>query len=114
MSFTSGDEDEDYEGDDPLAKALFKVGATDLFLCQNYVSVTMFSSRAWEHFMDDVRSAIETNLLPPGQEAPKDKKSSFISQIDKEAFPALPDNEKKTIINSLMDEIIRAKVFPCV
>ena len=107
MSFTSGDEDEDYEGDDPLAKALFKVGATDLFLCQNYVSVTMFSSRAWEHFMDDVRSAIETNLLPPGQEVPKDKKSSFISQIDKEAFPALPDNEKKKIIDSLMDEIIR-------
>jgi Fe-S cluster biogenesis protein NfuA len=107
MSFTSGDEDEEYEGDNPLAKALFKVGATDLFLCQNYVSVTMFSSRAWEHFMDDVRSAIETNLLPPGQEAPKDKKSSFISQIDKEAFPALPDSEKKTIIDSLMDEIIR-------
>ncbi|MGV7219902.1 MAG: NifU family protein [Nitrospinales bacterium] len=107
LAISSGGEDEDYEGDNPLAKALFKVGATDLFLCQNYVSVTMFSSRAWEHFMDDVRAAIETNLLPAGEEAPKEEKSSFLEQIDKEAFPTLPDSEKQSIINSLMDEIIR-------
>ena len=108
MSFSSGNEDEEYTGDNPLATALFKVGATDLFLCQNYVSVTMFSFRAWEHFMDDVKSAITTHLLPAGEEAAEAKpKSSFIEQIDKDAFPLLPDDEKKTIIDSLMDEIIR-------
>ncbi len=108
IAFSSGDEDEEYTGDNPLAKALFKVGATDLFLCQNYASVTMFSSKAWEHFMDDVKSAIETHLLAPGQEAPKaEKKSSFLDQIDKDAFPQLPDDEKKAIIESLMDEIVR-------
>lgn len=108
MSFSSGDEDEEYTGDNPLAKALFKVGATDVFLCQDYVSVTMFSDRAWEHFMDDVKSAIETHVLPPGEEAPKaETNSSFLDQIDKDAFPSLPDDEKKAIIESLMDEIIR-------
>ena len=108
QSFSSGGEDEEYTGDNPLAKALFKVGATDLFLCQDYASVTMFSSRAWEHFMDDVKSAIETHLLPAGEEAPKKEAvSSFLADIDKDAFPKLSDNEKKTIIENLMDEIIR-------
>ena len=108
LSFSSGEEDEEYAGDDPLARALFKVGAVELFLCQDYVSVTMFSSNAWEHFMDDVKSAIETNLLPPGEKpATAEKKDSFVNTIDRETFPQLPNNEKESIIESLMDEIIR-------
>ena len=108
LSFSSGEEDEEYTGGNPLAEALFKVGATELFLCQDYVSVTMFSSNAWEHFMDDVKAAIETILLPPGEKPPeKEKKASFVSTIDREAFPSLPDSEKELIIGSLMDEIIR-------
>ena len=108
LSFSSGEEDEEYTGGNPLAEALFKVGATELFLCQDYVSVTMFSSNAWEHFMDDVKAAIETILLPPGEKpVEKEKKASFVSTIDREAFPSLPDSEKEIIIGSLMDEIIR-------
>ena len=108
LSFSSGEEDEEYAGNNPLAQALFKVGAIELFLCQDYVSVTMFSSNAWEHFMDDVKSAIEKNLLPPGEKpATAEKKDSFVNTIDRETFPQLPNNEKESIIESLMDEIIR-------
>ena len=108
LSFSSGEDDDEYTGDDPLAVALFKVGAIELFLCQDYVSVTMFSSNAWEHFMDDVKVAIKTILLPPGEKTPEsEKKESFVSTIDREAFPSLPDSEKELIIGSLMDEIIR-------
>ena len=108
LSFSSGEEDEEYTGNNPLAQALFKVGAIELFLCQDYVSVTMFSFNAWEHFMDDVKSAIETNLLPPGEKPAKtEKKDSFVNTIDRETFPQLPNNEKESIIESLMDEIIR-------
>ena len=108
LSFSSGEDDEEYAGDDPLAQALFKVGAIELFLCQNYVSVTMFSFNAWEHFMDDVKSAIETNLLPPGEKpATTEKKHSFVNSINRETFAQLPNNEKESIIESLMDEIIR-------
>ena len=108
LSFSSGEEDEEYTGNNPLAQALFKVGAIELFLCQDYVSVTMFSSNAWEHFMDDVKSAIETNLLPPGEKPAKtEKKDSFVNAIDREIFPQLPNSEKESIIESLMDEIIR-------
>ena len=39
LSFSSGEEDEEYTGDDPLAVALFKVGAIELF----YVKI-MFQS----------------------------------------------------------------------
>ena len=108
LSVSSGEENEEYTGDNPLAEALFKIGATELFLCQDYVSVTMFSPNAWEHFMDDVKAAIETILLPPGEKPPeKEKKESFVSTIDREAFPNLPNDEKELIIGSLMDEIIR-------
>ena len=108
LSFSSGEEDEEYRGENPLVRALFKVGAIELFLCQDYVSVTMFSSNAWEHFIDDVKSAIETNLLPPGEKPAKtEKKDSFVNTIDREIFPQLPNNEKESIIESLMDEIIR-------
>ncbi|KMP12675.1 hypothetical protein UR09_00305 [Candidatus Nitromaritima sp. SCGC AAA799-A02] len=108
QSISSGGEDEDYTGDNPLARALFKVGAIELFLCQDYVSVTMFSPNAWEHFMNDVKNEIETQLLAPGEKAPEaEKKDSFLNTIDKDAFPQLPDKEKGAIIESLMDEIIR-------
>lgn len=108
LSFSSGEDEEEYTGDSPLALALFKVGAIELFLCQNYVSVTMFSPNAWEHFTGDVKSAIETNLLPPGEKpATSEKKDSFVNTIDRETFPQLPNKEKETIIESLMDEIIR-------
>ena len=109
LSISSGEEEDDeYTGDNPLAEALFKIGAIELFLCQDYVSVTMFSSNAWEHFMDDVKAAIGTVLLPPGEKPPeKEKQASFVSTIDREAFPSLPDSEKELIIGSLMDEIIR-------
>ena len=108
LTVSSGEEDEEYTGANSLAEALFKIGATELFLCQDYVSDTMFSPNAWEHFMDDVKAAIETILLPPGEKSPeKEKKESFVSTIDREAFPNLPNNEKELIIGSLMDEIIR-------
>ncbi|MEE2986767.1 MAG: NifU family protein [Nitrospinota bacterium] len=108
VSLSNADEDEDYTGDNPLAQALFKVGASELFLCQNYISVTMFNPNAWEHFMDDVKNAIETQLLPPGEKPPeKEKKDSVLNHIDRNEFPHLPDEEKKAIIDSLMDEIIR-------
>ena len=108
LSFSSGEDDDEYTGDNPLAQALFKVGAIELFLCQSYVSVTMFSQKAWEHFMDDVKSAIKENLLPPGEKPPEEeKKVSFVGTIDREAFPHLPNDEKESIIESLMDEIIR-------
>ena len=58
--------------------------------------------------MDDVKSAIKENLLPPGEKPPEEeKKVSFVSTIDREAFPHLPNDEKELIIGSLMDEIIR-------
>lgn len=108
LSISSGEEDEEYTGNNPLAMALFKVGATDIFLCENYVSVTMFSASAWEYFMDDVKTAIETQLLPPGEEAPKEEpRESVLDTIDRDAFPSLSDKEKAGIIESLMDEIIR-------
>ena len=108
VSLSNADEDEDYTGDNPLAQALFKVGASELFLCQNYISVTMFNPNAWEHFMDDVKNAIETQLLPPGEKPPeKEKKDSVLNHIERNEFPHLPDEEKKAIIDSLMDEIIR-------
>lgn len=106
LSFSCGDDDEEYTGDNALARALFKLGASDIYLCQDSVSVTMASYKAWEFFMDDVCLAIETHLVPPGQES-KEKKESILTKIDRETFPNLLDSEKAAIIDSLFDEIIR-------
>ncbi len=109
MSFSTGeDEEEEYRGDNPTAIALFKVGASEVFFYKDSVSVTMFSVKAWEFFMEDVIEALETTLVPPGTELPKEeKKKSFLDDFDKEGFPELPEKEKLSVIESLMDEIIR-------
>lgn len=106
LAFSSGEDDEEYTGDNALARALFKLGACDIYLCQNSVSVTMASYKAWEFFLDDVIVAIETHLFPPGQEN-KEVKESILNTIDRETFPNLPDKDKAIIIDSLFDEIIR-------
>lgn len=108
LSISAGGEDEEYTGDNSLAKALFKLGASEIYLCNNYVSVTMYTAKAWDFFMGDVTAAIETHMTPPSEEAlKKEPKESVLDKIDRETFPNLTDKEKTSIIDSLMDEIIR-------
>ncbi|MEC7640814.1 MAG: NifU family protein [Nitrospinota bacterium] len=102
------DEDEEYHGDNPLAKGMFQFGAVSVFLCQNYVSVTMFKDNIWEHFLADIKNVIETKLLPPGEKPPeKEKKPSVLDTLDKEKFPSLSNSEKSKIIDQLFDEMVR-------
>ncbi len=107
-SFTLDEEDE-YRGNNPLAKALFAVGAMEVFLCENYVSVTMFNESAWQYFINDVIFAIETHLSPEAKKAAIEEanKESVLDRIDVAAFPGLPDDEKRNIIDDLMEEMVR-------
>ncbi|QPJ64013.1 MAG: NifU family protein [Candidatus Nitrohelix vancouverensis] len=102
------EEDEEYNGDNPLAREIFKFGATELFFCGNDVSVTMFNETAWKYFMNDVLHAIETQLSPENKaRIEQEKKESVVNRIDKETFPSLPDEDKRIIVEELMDEMIR-------
>jgi Fe-S cluster biogenesis protein NfuA len=108
LSFSTGEDDEDeYRGSNPAALALFKLGVQEIFLYKNSVSVTMFSAKAWDFFMDDVIEAIEIHIRPPGEELEEEKKKSFLDDFNKEDFPDMPETEKLSVIESLMDEIIR-------
>jgi NFU1 iron-sulfur cluster scaffold homolog, mitochondrial len=109
LSLTTGEDEEDeYKGDNQTAIALFKLGAQEVFFFKNSVSITMFSAKAWEFFMEDVIETLESSLIPPGEEPPpEEKKKSFLDDFDKESFPGLPETEKLNFIESLMDEIIR-------
>ena len=109
LSLTTGEDEEDeYRGDNQTAIALFKLGAQEVFFFKNSVSITMFSEKAWEFFMEDVIETLESSLIPPGEEPPpEEKKKSFLDDFDKESFPGLPETEKLNFIESLMDEIIR-------
>jgi NFU1 iron-sulfur cluster scaffold homolog, mitochondrial len=109
LSLTTGEDEEDeYRGDNQTAIALFKLGAQEVFFFKNSVSITMFSAKAWEFFMEDVIETLESSLIPPGEEPPpEEKKKSFLDDFDKESFPGLPEIEKLSFIESLMDEIIR-------
>lgn len=102
------DEEEEYHGDNPFAKGLFQFGATNVFLCQNYVSVTMFKENVWEHFLSDIKNVIETKLLPPDEKpAGKEKQPSVLDSLDKEAFPTLSASERSGIIDAVIDEFVR-------
>jgi NFU1 iron-sulfur cluster scaffold homolog, mitochondrial len=109
LSLTTGEDEEDeYRGDNQTAIALFKLGAQEVFFFKNSVSITMFSAKAWQFFMEDVIETLESSLIPPGEEPPpEEKKKSFLDDFDKESFPGLPETEKLSVIESLMDEIIR-------
>ena len=109
LSLSTGEDDEDeYRGDNPTAIALFNIGVKEIFFYKNSVSITMFSERAWQFFMNDVIEVLETKLLTSGLEHPgEEKKKSFLDDFDKENFLKLPEPEKLSIIESLMDEIIR-------
>jgi len=107
-SFTLNEDDE-YLGNNALAKALFAVGAMEVFLCDNYVSVTMFTESAWQYFINDVRFAIETHLSPEAKEEVeiKEKKESVLDRINVDEFPELDNEEKRKIVDELMDEMVR-------
>lgn len=90
----------------PLAQALFKVGATDVTLDGDRITVTMFSERAWEHFVDDAKTAIETHL-DGGSVKESRSTASVLDMIDKATFPGLPKEEKLNLINALFDEMVR-------
>jgi NFU1 iron-sulfur cluster scaffold homolog, mitochondrial len=107
-SFTLDDEDE-YHGNNALAKALFAVGAMEVFLCDNCVSVTMFNESAWQYFINDVIFAIETHLSPEAKKAvaEKEKVESVLDRIDVAEFPGFSDDEKRNVIDDLMEEMVR-------
>lgn len=103
-SFLSDDED---GFTPPMAKALFRIGATRVDFEDNTITITVFSERAWEFFMDDTRGTIIEHLNMPLESEEDEKKETFADQIDKEAFPALEKSEKLAIIEKLFDELVR-------
>jgi len=97
---------------DPLGEALFGIfGIENVFLKENYVTVTKSKVVGWHTVMETVGEAIECNLkLYKGDKAPEENKPEIdpiLEDFKKEEFVNYTNEQKTKVIEALLDAAIR-------
>jgi len=97
---------------DPLAEALFKIyGVENVFIKENFVTVTKSEVVAWTTLMAPVQNALEQHMTvyetcdedaQPVKETP-----DILEQVHVEDFPKLTDAQKSEVIDAMLDHAIR-------
>lgn len=108
MTFNSADEAKG----DPLGEALFAIfGIENVFLKENYVTVTKSKVVGWHTVMETVGETIESNLkLYKGDKTPEENKPEIdpiLEDFKKEEFVNYTNEEKTKVIEALLDAAIR-------
>ncbi len=97
---------------DPLGEALFEIfGVVNVFLKENFVTVTKSDVVGWHTVMETVGETIQGHLKfyegnNPGQE-PKPDIDPILEGFNKDEFPGFSDAEKTKVIDALLDAAIR-------
>ena len=102
---------EDAKGD-PLGEALFEIfGVVNVFLKENFVTVTKSDVVGWHTMMETVGETIQEHLRFYEKEHPAQEKKSEIDPIlegfNKDEFSSYSDEEKTKVIDALLDAAIR-------
>ncbi len=97
---------------DPLGEALFEIfGVVNVFLKENFVTVTKSNVVGWHTVMETVGETIQEHLKFYEGDEPVEKNKSEIDPIlegfNKEEFPGYSDEEKTKVIDALLDAAIR-------
>ena len=97
---------------DPLGEALFGIfGIENVFLKENYVTVTKSKVVGWHTVMETVGETIESNLkLYEGDKAPEENKPEIdpiLEDFKKDEFVNYTDEQKTKVIEALLDAAIR-------
>ena len=97
---------------DPLGEALFEIfGVVNVFLKENFVTVTKSDVVGWHTVMETVGETIQEHLKFYEGERPAQENKSEIDPIlegfKKEEFPNYSDEEKTKVIDALLDAAIR-------
>ena len=105
-SFTSS------ETSDPLAKALFNIyGVENIYIKENFVTVTKSPVVAWTTIMEPIQDALEAHMTfyetCDEDEQPSPPPGNVLAEVDVEDFPNLPNDKKKEVIDAMLDHAIR-------
>ncbi len=97
---------------DPLAEALFKIyGVENVFVKENFVTVTKSEVVAWTTLMAPVQNALEQHMTVyetcDEDAQPVKETSDILEQVHVEDFPKLTDAQKSEVIDAMLDHAIR-------
>lgn len=102
---------EDAKGD-PLGEALFEIfGVVNIFLKENFVTVTKSNVVGWHTVMETIGETIQEHLkFYEGEKLPQENKSTFdpiLEGFNKDEFSGYSDEEKTKVIDALLEAAIR-------
>lgn len=97
---------------DAFAEALFKIfGIENVFLKENFITVTKSPVVGWNTVVESIERAIEEHLkfyeTPSVPAAAADDKNPIPKEFTREQFSNFPDQEKERIVNAVFDYAIR-------
>ena len=97
---------------DAMATALFKIfGVENVFLKQNFITVTKSPTIDWSVAVEPIREAIEANIKfyekSDEEPDPVAKEIDPLEGIKVEDFPTFPNERKAEVIDALFDHAIR-------
>ncbi len=97
---------------DPLAEALFKIyGVENVFVKENFVTITKSPVVAWTTVMEPIQNALEkhTTFYETCDEdaQPEAETSNILEKVEVEDFPNLTDAQKSEVIDAMLDHAIR-------
>jgi len=97
---------------DPLAEALFKIyGVENVFIKENFTTITKSPVVGWTSLMEPVQNALEKHMAfyetsdEDAQPAPQT--SNILEKVEVEDFPKLSDAQKMEVIDAMLDHAIR-------
>ncbi len=97
---------------DPLAEALFKIyGVENVFIKENFATITKSPVVGWTTLMEPVQNALEQHMTVyetcDEDALPAPQTSDILEQVHVEDFPKLTDQQKSEVIDALLDHAIR-------
>ncbi len=97
---------------DPLAEALFKIyGVENVFIKENFVTITKSEVVAWTTVMEPIQNTLEqhTTFYETCDEdaQPEAETSNILEKVEVEDFPNLTDAQKSEVINAMLDHAVR-------
>ena len=97
---------------DSLAEALFKIyGVENVFIKENFVTITKSPVVAWTTVMEPIQNVLEKHMTfyeSCDEDAqPVPETSNILEHVEVEDFPNLTDMQKSEVIDALLDHAIR-------
>jgi len=97
---------------DALAEGLFKIyGVENVFIKENFVTITKSPVVAWTTVMEPIQNALEqyTTFYETCDEdaQPVAETSNILEKVEVEDFPNLTDAQKSEVIDAMLDHAIR-------